>query len=352
MTRLTLATAIAAALAFAATSAPAQTQQGEPDQKGGSPSRTQAQDQQQGRPTQEQTQQKKQEAGPQGTEKAGPKGPSTKGAQATPKDETQKGTAVKGLEPKERGTKGTAEKSEPQGNKAPKGTAEKSEPQGTAPKGTAEKSEPQGKAPKGAIQTSPEKGKGTAQGPAGRVQISDQQRTSVSQTLLKEQRVNRVTNVNISVNVGTRVPRSVHLAALPATVVAIVPAYRSYRYFVVEERIVIVDPASYEVVDIIEVSDRTARTGERGGTVMLVLTEEERSIILREVDMSGGSTLGLGAMTEGSDVPRGVELHAFPATVVQKVQKLRGYKFFTAENRLAIVDPQGARVQLVIGEQR
>jgi hypothetical protein len=28
------------------------------------------------------------------------------------------------------------------------------------------------------------------------------------------------------------------------------------------------------------------------------------------------------------------------------------YKFFTVENVIAIVDPKGAKVQLVIGEQR
>ena len=79
-----------------------------------------------------------------------------------------------------------------------------------------------------------------------------------------------------------------------------------------------------------------------------MLSDEERSIVLREVDMSGGSTLGLGAVTEGSDVPRDVKVRTFPETVVQKVPKLKGYSFFTAENRLAIVDQQGSKVQLVL----
>ena len=34
----------------------------------------------------------------------------------------------------------------------------------------------------------------------------------------------------------------------------------------------------------------------RSGPATLVLTDEERSIVLREVDMGGGSTLGLGAI--------------------------------------------------------
>ena len=326
MKRLTLLTGVAAALAFGGTSAIAQMQQKGPEEKGGAQMQAPPSAQQQA--PQPQTQQKKQEPGQQGAQKAEPKEKSTKGtAQTEPKDKATKGTAEKSTEPK---GKGTAEKAtEPKS----KGTAEKAEPKDKATKGTAEKApEPKDKATKGAAE----------KGSAGRVQLSEQQRTNVSQTLMKDQRVNRATNVNISVNIGTRVPRSVTLVALPASVISLVPQYRPYRYFVVEERICIVDPATYEIVDIIEISGQTAGRGDHGGGARLVLTEEERAIILSEVDMSGGSTLGLGTLTEGAEVPRNVQLRVFSDTIVQKVPKVRGYKFFSAENRLAIVDPQGA----------
>jgi len=342
MKRLTLLTGVAAVLAFGGTSVIAQMQQKGPE--GGA--------QMQAPPSgQPQAQQKKQEPSPQGAEKAEPKDKSTKGtAQTEPKDKNTKGTAQ--TEPKEKATKGTAEKSTEPKDKA-KGTAEKAtEPKA---KGQAEKAtEPKDKTTKGTAEKAGDPKdkatKGTAEkGSAGRVQLSEQQRTNVSQTLLKDQRVNRVTNVNITVNVGTRVPRSVTLVALPASVISLVPEYRPYRYFVVDDRICIVDPATYAIVEIIEVSDRTAG---RGGASRLVLTEEERAIILSEVDMSGGSTLGLGSLTEGAEVPRSVELRVFTDTIVQKVPKVRGYKFFSAENRVAIVDPQGAKVQLVIEGRR
>ena len=336
MKRLTLLTGVAAALAFGGTSAIAQMQQKGPEEKGGAQMQAPPSAQQQA--PQPQTQQKKQEPSQQGAQKAEPKEKSSKGtAQSEPKDKATKGTAEKSTEPKDKG-KGTAEKAtEPK----TKGTAEKAaEPKDKSTKGTAEKApEPKDKATKGAAE----------KGSAGRVQISEQQRANVSQTLMKDQRVNRVTNVNISVNIGTRVPRSVTLVALPASVISLVPQYRPYRYFVVEERICIVDPATYEIVDIIEISGQTAGRGDHGGGARLVLTEEERAIILSEVDMSGGSTLGLGTLTEGAEVPRNVQLRVFSDTIVQKVPKVRGYKFFSAENRLAIVDQQGAKVQLVIG---
>jgi hypothetical protein len=116
---------------------------------------------------------------------------------------------------------------------------------------------------------------------------------------------------NVSINIGTRVPRSVRLEVLPATVFQIVPEYRSYRYFVVDDAICIVEP----IVEVIRVSDRTAARDTGGGSARLVLTEEERAIILREVDLRGEGTLGLGALVEGADVPRDVTLRTFPASV-------------------------------------
>ena len=37
---------------------------------------------------------------------------------------------------------------------------------------------------------------------------------------------------------------------------------------------------------------------------------------------------------------------------MQKVPKVKGYKFFTAENQVAIVDPQGTKVQLILENRR
>src|SRR5262245_43713316 len=137
----------------------------------------------------------------------------------------------------------------------------------------------------------------------------------------------RATNVNFSVNVGTRVPRSVHLAALPASVLYIVPQYRSYQYFVANDQIGIVDPSSYEIVEVISGSGRAAGTDTRGGTAArLMLTEAEKEIILSEVGNDGGSAMGLGALSEGAEVPRGVQVRAFPEEVVQQVPKVENYK--------------------------
>ena len=70
--------------------------------------------------------------------------------------------------------------------------------------------------------------------------------------MIKETRVQPVTNVNFSISVGTRVPRDVHFHALPPRVVTIYPEWRSYKYILVKEQIVIIDPDTYEIVAVLE----------------------------------------------------------------------------------------------------
>jgi Protein of unknown function (DUF1236) len=185
-----------------------------------------------------------------------------------------------------------------------------------------------------------------------RLQISEQQRTTIHKTMLEDRSVNRVTRVNIIINVGSRIPRNIRLAMLPASVISIVPEYRSYRYFVVDDQICIVEPNTYEIVELITVSENSAARTGHPDAGRLVLTDEERAILLREIDMAGDSTLGLGTLAEGADVPRDVNVRVFPATIVQKIPNLKDYKFFTAENRIAIVDPRGSKVETVVEGRR
>jgi hypothetical protein len=60
-----------------------------------------------------------------------------------------------------------------------------------------------------------------------------------------------VRDIDVSINVGVAVPRSVRLHRVPADIIAIVPAYRDYEYFIFEDKVVIVDPDTYEIVDIV-----------------------------------------------------------------------------------------------------
>ncbi|MFC7662441.1 DUF1236 domain-containing protein [Methylorubrum suomiense] len=52
-------------------------------------------------------------------------------------------------------------------------------------------------------------------------------------------------------NVGTAIPRSVSLHPLPPTILTLVPAYRGFQFILVRDDIVIIDPDTYEIVDVI-----------------------------------------------------------------------------------------------------
>ena len=184
----------------------------------------------------------------------------------------------------------------------------------------------------------------TKAGTQPRAQLSEQQQTRVRETVLK-QRGNRVTNVNFSVTIGTRVPRSVRLAPLPATVIEVVPEYRSYHYVVVRDDIVIIDPGTYEIVYVLPGRSTTASGG--GGAAALALTDEQIAFVLRNIDLKSDSRLGIGGISVGSTVGREVELREFPAVVVEKLPELRSYRYLVHENDVAFVDPSDIKVVLV-----
>ncbi len=96
-----------------------------------------------------------------------------------------------------------------------------------------------------------ERSQTTGQAGAG-AKLTTDQRTKIS-TVIKTQHVESVTHVNFSVSVGTRVPREgVRFHPLPAEVVTIYPEWRGYEFILVNGRIVIIEPGTYEIVAIID----------------------------------------------------------------------------------------------------
>jgi hypothetical protein len=61
----------------------------------------------------------------------------------------------------------------------------------------------------------------------------------------------RAGHADFGLNVGAVVPRSERLAVLPEDVVTIAPRFRGYKFVIVEDEIVIVDPRTYRVAAII-----------------------------------------------------------------------------------------------------
>ncbi len=92
----------------------------------------------------------------------------------------------------------------------------------------------------------------TGQGAAGASgNLSAEQRTRIT-TSIKETNVRPVTNVNFNISVGTVVPRDMTLHPLPATIVEVYPAWRGYRFVLVGDEIIIIEPSSYKIIAVID----------------------------------------------------------------------------------------------------
>ena len=81
--------------------------------------------------------------------------------------------------------------------------------------------------------------------------LSSEQRTKIT-TVIRDQHIAPVTNVNFAISVGTRVPRDVTFHPLPAEIVTIYPDWRGYEFILVRDQIVVVDPRTFEIVAVLD----------------------------------------------------------------------------------------------------
>jgi hypothetical protein len=81
--------------------------------------------------------------------------------------------------------------------------------------------------------------------------LSTEQRTKIT-TVIRDQHISPVTNINFAVSIGTRVPREVGFHPLPAEIVTYYPDWRGYEFFLVRDQIVVVDPRTLEIVAVLD----------------------------------------------------------------------------------------------------
>ena len=71
--------------------------------------------------------------------------------------------------------------------------------------------------------------------------------------MFKERNAPRVSRVEFSIKEGSVIPRTVRVVEIPDVIVEIHPEWRGYRYFIVNEELVIVDPSTLRIVAVIDV---------------------------------------------------------------------------------------------------
>lgn len=92
-------------------------------------------------------------------------------------------------------------------------------------------------------------------GAAGmKVQLSDQQRSQIRETVIGSRNAPRVGQVDFAVQPGTVIPRGrIHVVPVPRTLVRIEPEWRGYLYFVYEDELIIVNPRDMRIVAVVNV---------------------------------------------------------------------------------------------------
>jgi hypothetical protein len=89
-------------------------------------------------------------------------------------------------------------------------------------------------------------------GAIGSTSVTSEQRTQLREKSTSAS-LRRATNVDFTISVGARIPRTVTYYSLPPDIVRIVPAYRRYKYIVVGNQLLIIDPRRNVIVDVLDV---------------------------------------------------------------------------------------------------
>ncbi|MEP7248061.1 MAG: DUF1236 domain-containing protein [Gammaproteobacteria bacterium] len=184
---------------------------------------------------------------------------------------------------------------------------------------------------------------------AKRVDLTGDKRTRVQTALRSKGDIKRRTGVNITIAVGTRLPRDWEFVPVPDDVVLIVPEYRGYYFAYVDDTYVICDPESYEVVAVFP-ADRSYAGGNSSAgskcSSQLSLNADERDLVLQSV--SRGREVDIADLSVGRKVPRDVELLSFPDSVISEASELGSCRYFDAGDQIAIVDPDEDKIVLII----
>ncbi len=99
-------------------------------------------------------------------------------------------------------------------------------------------------------ETRGEAGRGEG-GRGGHVELSGEKRTRFT-SVIRERHVEALHGVDFRVGVGTVIPERYHFYPLPASIIELVPEYRGYDYIVVDGEIIILEPGTRRIVDVIQ----------------------------------------------------------------------------------------------------
>lgn len=174
----------------------------------------------------------------------------------------------------------------------------------------------------------------------------DQRRQVVDQ--LRRDRTATSQNLNVQVNVGTRLPRGVQARRLPPDIVRIMPQYRDYEYTVIDNRVAIIDPRRREVVDILDDGPSYSRAAAYSRD-RVVISDDTRTR-LRELARSSSTTVGSTSPSAGGGTSASncLSLQPVPEELARNHPELANYRFLAIGDQVVLVDPQQQKIVQVI----
>lgn len=176
--------------------------------------------------------------------------------------------------------------------------------------------------------------------PAARVQATDQQRREVRQRLVGNRGAERISRrgLNATLTVGSRIPRRHRLHRFAPALLALVPAYAAYRYLIVDDEICVVDPDTYAIVDVIPSSIEQAVSPPVQRPVLALSADQMRCIYAVTPKDQARVDLRI-RLALGAEIPRDVELFAFPEDGLACAPELAGYRYVVVQDDVIVVDP-------------
>jgi hypothetical protein len=178
--------------------------------------------------------------------------------------------------------------------------------------------------------------------------LAPDQRVTVRESFTRR-RIEPIRNANFSVSVGVNIPPRVRLYPVPPDVLRIVPAYRGYQYTIVEEEVVIIEPRTRRIVEVIDRSGGPIGAGPATRS-RFSLTADQRTRVRRLVSTQRArpTTTTEIILRDGEVIPTTVELLDFPADYVTDIPDLRTYEYIIVGERIGIVDRQTRTVVEII----
>jgi hypothetical protein len=177
------------------------------------------------------------------------------------------------------------------------------------------------------------------------VAVNDEQRAQIVERLRRERAVSNE-NINVQVNIGERLPPRVRPRPLPPDIVRIAPQYRDYRYTVVKDQIVIVDPRTSEVVDVIREPRSAAQTTSRVERERVVITQEQRE----RLKQAARRMTTVGSTSPSGSVPDSncLTLQPVPEELVRSNPELGSYRYLAIGEQVVLVDPRQQKIVDVV----